>query len=164
MVTCLYLLQPPAGPLLHIPRPQRRPDVSPRRRLPGAARRRGPRGCGGPGTAVISSDGLFVCIWISIYLHIYIRWRFTRGSILTRGELWLSSTRTTLTMCLIISSRVLSSQVCSSAVKLSIGSTTGCTITKKAPTRAFSWLKAATTAFTFKTLLRHYAKRALTPR
>ena len=38
------------------------------------------------------------------------------------------------------------------------------TITKKAPTRAFSWLIAATTAFTFKTLLRHYAKRALTPR
>ena len=37
-------------------------------------------------------------------------------------------------------------------------------ITEKAPTRAFSWLKAATTAFTFKTLLRHYAKRALTPR
>ena len=29
---------------------------------------------------------------------------------------------------------------------------------------AFSWLKAATTAFIFKTLLRHYAKRALTPR
>ena len=37
-------------------------------------------------------------------------------------------------------------------------------ITEKAPTRAFSWLKAATTAFTFETLLRHYAKRALTPR
>ena len=37
-------------------------------------------------------------------------------------------------------------------------------ITEKAPTRAFSWLKAATTAFTFKTLLRHYAKRTLTPR
>ena len=37
------------------------------------------------------------------------------------------------------------------------------TITEKAPTRAFSWLKAATTVFTFKTL-RHYAKRALTPR
>ena len=37
-------------------------------------------------------------------------------------------------------------------------------ITDKVPTRAFSWLKAATTAFTFKTLLRHYAKRALTPR
>ena len=35
---------------------------------------------------------------------------------------------------------------------------------EKAPTRAFSWLKAATTAFTFKTLLRQYAKRALTPR
>ena len=34
------------------------------------------------------------------------------------------------------------------------------TITEKVPTRAFSWLKA----FTFKTLLRHYAKRALTPR
>ena len=28
-------------------------------------------------------------------------------------------------------------------------------ITEKTPTRAFSWLKAATTAFTFKTLLRH---------
>ena len=37
-------------------------------------------------------------------------------------------------------------------------------ITEKTPTRAFSWLKATTTAFTFKTLLRHYAKRALTPR
>ena len=34
-------------------------------------------------------------------------------------------------------------------------------ITEKAPTRAFSWLKETTTAFTFKTLLRHYAKRAL---
>ena len=41
-----------------------------------------------------------------------------------------------------------------SAVKRSIGSTTGCTITEKAPT----------SAFTFKTLLRHYAKQALTPR
>ena len=30
-------------------------------------------------------------------------------------------------------------------------------ITEKAPTRAFSWLKAATITFTFKTLLRHYA-------
>ena len=37
-------------------------------------------------------------------------------------------------------------------------------ITEKAPTRAFSWLKAPTSAFTFKTLLRHYAKRVLTPR
>ena len=37
-----------------------------------------------------------------------------------------------------------------------------CTITEKDPTRA--WLKAATTAFTFKTLLRHYAKWALTLR
>ena len=37
-------------------------------------------------------------------------------------------------------------------------------ITEKAPTRAFSWLEAATTAFTFKTLLRHFAKRAFTPR
>ena len=39
-----------------------------------------------------------------------------------------------------------------SAVKRSIGSTIGCTITEKAPTRAFSWLKAPTRAFTFKTL------------
>ena len=32
-------------------------------------------------------------------------------------------------------------------------------VMEKAPTRAFSWLKAATTAFTFETLLRHYADR-----
>ena len=31
------------------------------------------------------------------------------------------------------------------------------TITEKAPTRAFSWLKAPTSAFTFNTLLRYYA-------
>ena len=55
-------------------------------------------------------------------------------------------------------------EACISAVKRSIGSTTRCTITEKAPTRAFSWLKAPTSAFTFKTLLRHYAKRTLTPR
>ena len=36
------------------------------------------------------------------------------------------------------------------------------TITEKAPTRAFSWVTAPTSALTFKTLLRHYAKRALT--
>ena len=36
-----------------------------------------------------------------------------------------------------------------------------CTLTEKAPTRAFSWLKAATSTFTFKNLLRHYAKWAL---
>ena len=42
-----------------------------------------------------------------------------------------------------------------------------CIFTEKVPTRstrAFSWMKAATTAFTFKALLRHYAKWALTPR
>ena len=44
--------------------------------------------------------------------------------------------------------------IMTSAANQSIGSTTGCTITEKAPT----------TAFTFKTLLRHYAKWALTPR
>ena len=31
-------------------------------------------------------------------------------------------------------------------------------ITEKAPTRAFSWLKALTSAFTFKTLLKHHDK------
>ena len=36
--------------------------------------------------------------------------------------------------------------------------------TEKAPTRVFSWLKALTSAFTFKTQLRYYAKQALTPR
>ena len=54
-------------------------------------------------------------------------------------------------------------RVCASAANRSIGSTNGCTITEKAPTRAFSWLKAATTASTFKNLLRHYAKQTLTP-
>ena len=39
-----------------------------------------------------------------------------------------------------------------------------CTITEKASTRAFSCLKVPMSAFTFKTLLRHYAKQALTPR
>ena len=34
-------------------------------------------------------------------------------------------------------------------------------ITEKAPTRAFSWLKVPSRAFTFKTLLRHYFKWAL---
>ena len=34
------------------------------------------------------------------------------------------------------------------------------TMTEKAPNRASSWLKVATTTFTFKTLIRHYAKRA----
>ena len=33
-------------------------------------------------------------------------------------------------------------------------------ITEKAPTRAISWLKVPTSTFTFKTLLRHYAKQA----
>ena len=36
------------------------------------------------------------------------------------------------------------------------------TITEKAPTRAFSWLKAPTSTFIFKTLFRHYAKQILT--
>ena len=34
-----------------------------------------------------------------------------------------------------------------------------CAITEKAPTWAFSWLKVPTSAFTFKTLLRHYTKQ-----
>ena len=36
------------------------------------------------------------------------------------------------------------------------------TITGTVTTRAFSWLKVPTSAFTFKTLLRHYAKQELT--
>ena len=52
--------------------------------------------------------------------------------------------------------------VVTSAVKL-IVSHSVFTITEKAPTRALSWLKAPTSAFTFKTLLIHYAKEALTP-
>ena len=36
------------------------------------------------------------------------------------------------------------------------------TITEEAPTRAFLWLRAPNSIFTFKTLLRHYCKQALT--
>ena len=36
------------------------------------------------------------------------------------------------------------------------------TIMEKAPTMASSWLKTPTSAFTFKTLLRHYVKQVLT--
>ena len=36
-------------------------------------------------------------------------------------------------------------------------------ITEKAPTRAFSWLTAPTSAFIFKTLLRHYANQPARP-
>ena len=57
----------------------------------------------------------------------------------------------------LVTTVVMSSVISTSASKRFV-------ITEKAPTRAFSWLKAATTAFTYKTLLRHYAKRALTPR
>ena len=42
--------------------------------------------------------------------------------------------------------------------------TSFCLVRRSAENRAFSWLKAPTSAFTFKTLLKHYAKRALTPR
>ena len=46
-----------------------------------------------------------------------------------------------------------SSWVTSSATNRSIGSTTGCTITEKATTRAFSWLKAPTSlAYTIQAL------------
>ena len=38
------------------------------------------------------------------------------------------------------------------------------TITEEAPTMAFSWLKVPTSAFTFKTLLRHYAEQTLNRR
>ena len=55
-------------------------------------------------------------------------------------------------------------RVSSSAVKRPIGFKIGFHNYGEAPTRAFSLLKAPTSAFTFKTLLRHYAKRALTPR
>ena len=38
------------------------------------------------------------------------------------------------------------------------------TITEMAPTRALSWLKVPTRAFTFKTLLGHYAKQVIRDR
>ena len=53
---------------------------------------------------------------------------------------------------------------CDSTIVLQTKAIRRFVFTEKAPTRAFSWLKAATTTFTFNTLLRHYAKRLLTPR
>ena len=68
--------------------------------------------------------------------------------------------QTLLVVVLLRARHLLHTQFISSASKSSIRRFV---ITEKAPTRAFSWLKAATTAITFKTLLRHYAKQALTP-
>ena len=48
------------------------------------------------------------------------------------------------------------------AVKLQTNLREDFTITKKAPTRAFSGLKVPTNASTFKTLFRHYAIQVLT--
>ena len=56
---------------------------------------------------------------------------------------WLNSFKATFFNSLVVSKA-------SSAANQSIGSTTGCTITEKAPTRAFSRLKAPTSTFTFK--------------
>ena len=53
-------------------------------------------------------------------------------------------------------------QICPFSVELEKNVREVSTITEKAPTKAFSWLKLATTALTFKTLLRHYDKQ-LTP-
>ena len=50
-----------------------------------------------------------------------------------------------------------------SAVKRFIGFTIGFHNHREGPTMTFSWLKAPTSAFTFKTILRHYATQALTP-
>ena len=55
--------------------------------------------------------------------------------------------------------RLLAADIVASAVNDLIGEVVQCTITEKAPIRAFPWLKAPTSAFTFKTLLRHYAKQ-----
>ena len=59
-------------------------------------------------------------------------------------------------MCQCVASMCTARYVTVSRVELLTINWQSCTIT-------ISWLKAATTAFTFKTLLRYYAKRALTP-
>ena len=46
----------------------------------------------------------------------------------------------------------------------SVAGTAGDSISPVFTENAPTWLKAPTNAFTFKTLLRHYAKQALTPR
>merc|ERR1712218_212221 len=76
--------------------------------------------------------------------------------------IWMWDRRITTVHCVSLRGRcVVLAMVRDSASKSSIQRFV---ITEKAPTRTFSWLKAASTAFKFKTLLRHYAKRALTPR
>ena len=43
---------------------------------------------------------------------------------------------------------------CSVELQTNLREVPSCKITEKAPTRTFSWLKAPSTAFTFKTLIR----------
>ena len=87
-----------------------------------------------------------------------------QNKLLLQGRIAVSGEKLLLLKCSIKFVVLTISRVADSAANRSIGSTISCTITEKAPTRAFSWLKAPTSAFTFKTLLKHYAKRALTPR
>ena len=54
-------------------------------------------------------------------------------------------------------------KLCSSAADDPSVSKSVFTITEKGPNWAVFWLKAPTTALTFKTLLIHYAKQKLTP-
>ena len=98
---------------------------------------------------------------LGLYLHA--AWFVREPEMMDALLFWLDEVLRTYgdTVYVVTMSQVL---LITSAANRSTGSTTGCTITEKAPTRAFSWLKAATTAFTFKTLLRHYAKQVLTPR
>ena len=80
---------------------------------------------------------LFIATLVILYIHIVVGWRIS-------GMIW---SRKSIVFHLVL--QTINRQ--------------SCTITEKAPTRTFSWLKAATTAFTFKTLLRHFAKPVLTP-
>ena len=77
-----------------------------------------------------------------------------------RGTSLSDEDRCTCDTCSAATCHMSMSRVFSSVTKRSIQRFV---IMEKAPTRAFFWLKAATTAFTFKTLLRHYAKLVLTP-
>ena len=78
------------------------------------------------------------------------------------GSLWCSSVQYLIIVTVLVSiyTLVLMSldrcRVLTVAISASKSAIRRIVITEKAPTRAFSWLKAHTSAFTLKTLLRHY--------
>ena len=91
-----------------------------------------------------------VFIYISTFLLVTSFPRHCNKSVLDVGPSFLPTALAWLVWCGELGCVVLCSAVLQTINRRSF------TITEKDPTRAFSWLKAPTSAFIFKTLLRHY--------